>query len=163
VKSELMVTKGSMVMQMLQGDKDPQFVGRMNLTQFKAFCSAAKLTFGKFNGDRLDDIFTAVAASPAALKRKLDSSATSTMTFADFLILLAHLAYHRFASMVRLDLAPTTQALLTVASTSLVSMIIQAVSDICFRMPNQSQRGSSDHKEYNRFHWLIVHFQGQGL
>lgn len=62
---------------------------------------AAKMTFGRFTADRLDDIFTAVAASPAALERKLDSTASSTMTFADFLMALAHVAYHRFAAMVR--------------------------------------------------------------
>ena len=73
----------------------------MNLTQFKAFCAAAKLNTGKFTPDRLDDIFTAAAASPAALERKLDSTASTTMMFADFLVALTHVAYHRFAALVR--------------------------------------------------------------
>lgn len=73
----------------------------MDLTQFKAFAAAAGVCHGKFNADRLDDVFTAVAASPAALRRKLDAAATSTMNFADFVIALCHLAYHRFAALVR--------------------------------------------------------------
>ena len=84
----------------LQGSKDAGSIGRMNLTQFKAFCTAAKVPIAKFSADRLDDIFTAVAASPAALKRKLDNSAPSTMNLADFLVAQIHVAYHRFGSMV---------------------------------------------------------------
>lgn len=84
----------------MQGSKDASTIGRMNLTQFKAFCNAAKVPVAKFSADRLDDIFTAVATSPAALKRKLDNTASSTMTFADFLMAQIHIAHHRFASMV---------------------------------------------------------------
>jgi hypothetical protein len=85
----------------LQGDKDPRMVGRMNLTQFKALCLAAHVTVCKFIPERLDEIFTAVAASPTSLERKMESMAASTMTFLDFVLALVHVAYHRFAATVR--------------------------------------------------------------
>ena len=94
----------------LQGDKDPATSGRMNLTQFKALWTAARALTGRLTVDKLDDIFTAVAASPAALERKLDATASSTMTFADFLVSVAHVAYHRFAAMVRFELLCRTHA-----------------------------------------------------
>ena len=89
-----------------QGEKDPATTGRMNLTQFKAFWAAARVLTGRLTGERLDDIFTAAAAAPAALARKLDASASSTMTFVDFLMAVAHVAYHRFAALVRSPAAP---------------------------------------------------------
>jgi hypothetical protein len=85
----------------MQGSKDLATVGRLNLTQFKAFCAAARVTGGKFPADRLDDVFTAAAASAAARERKLDGAAGSTMALLDFIVALAHVAAHRFAALVR--------------------------------------------------------------
>lgn len=84
----------------LQGDKDTNLIGRMNLTQFKAFCSAAHIVSPKMPHDKLEEVFTAVAGSPMALERKKDSMAASAMTFLDFLIAVVHVAHHKFASQV---------------------------------------------------------------
>jgi hypothetical protein len=72
----------------------------MNLTHFKAFCSAAHIVSPKMPHDKLEEIFTAVAGSPMALERKKDSMAASTMTFLDFIIAIIHVAHHKFASQV---------------------------------------------------------------
>lgn len=73
----------------------------MNLTQFKAFCSGAKVTSTKFPPERLDEIFTTVATMPQSLERKSDAMASSTMNLTDFLIAIVHVAYHRYAVVVR--------------------------------------------------------------
>jgi hypothetical protein len=83
----------------MQGDKDP--IGRMNLTQFKAVCTAAHVVSPKLPHDKLEEIFTAVAGSPVALERKMDSLAASTMTLLDFIIALVHVAHHKFLSQAR--------------------------------------------------------------
>jgi hypothetical protein len=73
----------------------------MNLTQFKAFYTGAKVTSSKFPPERLDEIFTTVATMPQALERKTDAMASSTMNLVDFVIAIVHVAYHRYAVVVR--------------------------------------------------------------
>ena len=105
----------------MQGDKDPNLIGRMNMAQFKAFCSAAHIVSPKMPLDKLEEVFTTVAGSPMALERKKDSMAASTMTFLDFLIAVVHVAHHKFASQV--TSRPTTN--------SLISAVAQRTNEEC--------------------------------
>lgn len=70
------------------------------MPQFKAFCSAAHIVTTKTPNEKIEEVFTTVAGSAAALERKKDNMAASSMTFLDFLMALIHVAHHKFAAQV---------------------------------------------------------------
>lgn len=68
-------TAGTGALQMLfllytcQASTPLDFIHRMSLPQFKAMLQAAKVTSSSLPPEKLDDVFTAVQASPGALQR----------------------------------------------------------------------------------------------
>ncbi|CAD7696587.1 unnamed protein product [Ostreobium quekettii] len=79
------------------GQKPPDTMGRMIMTQFRALMQASKAVTPKFTPEKVDEIFTTVATGSRSLERKVDATGASTFDLIDFFLAIVHTAYHRYA------------------------------------------------------------------
>ncbi|KAK9811334.1 hypothetical protein WJX72_002031 [[Myrmecia] bisecta] len=78
-----------------QGEASVESVSRMNLVQFRALTINSKLVTAAFAAEKVDEIFTLIAASARGTNSKLDSSGVANINFLGFLIGLVHIAFAR--------------------------------------------------------------------
>ncbi|GMH35101.1 hypothetical protein BSKO_02969 [Bryopsis sp. KO-2023] len=123
------------------GQKNPDTIGRMIMTQFRTLMQAAKVITPRFPYEKVDEIFPNVATAARSLDRKVDALGASTFDLIDFFLAIVHVAFHRF-------LAENGEE---AASTTSLSAMLDSLMDRCFAANIFPEFSKKMEKFYNAY------------